>query len=247
MVPVPFASDVSESGSSLQASGSSFRESRFPYAGRFVVLEGIDGAGTTTQRERLAAWLAGQGYVVHCTAEPTSGPVGTLIRRLLSAQAEPFDPEAMALLFAADRRDHIAREIRPQLERGAIVISDRYVLSSLAYQTSAGVPRDLVWQANHGGSGLHEPDLTLFVQVPVGVAADRRAKRASAKEIYDDLPVQERVAAAYAREAEALAARGRDCRFVDGAGTPEQVETLLRAAIEAILPALPSAIETGSA
>lgn len=220
--------------------GVSVPDRRGSYPGRFIVLEGIDGAGTTTQRERLATWLRSLGHTVHCTAEPTSGPVGKLIRSLLSAQAEPFDPEAMALLFAADRRDHIAREVRPQLERGSIVLSDRFVLSSLAYQTSAGVPRDFVWQANHGGSGLFEPDLTLFVQVPVTVAADRRAKRASEKEIYDDLPVQERVAAAYAKEAEALAARGRDCRFIDGAGTPEQVEGLLRSAIRTILPAAPA-------
>jgi dTMP kinase len=219
--------------------GSSARDSRFPFPGRFIVLEGIDGAGTTTQRERLAAWLSGLGYAVCQTAEPSAGPVGRLIRSLLAAQAEPFDPEAMALLFAADRRDHIAREIRPQLAQGAVVISDRYVLSSLSYQTAAGVPRELVWQANHGGSGLHEPDLTLFVQVPVAVAAERRAKRKSPQEIYDDLRVQERVAAAYAHEAEALAARGRDCRFVDGAGSPEQVEALLRAAIEPILPPRP--------
>ena len=124
--------------------------------------------------------------------------MGRLIRSLLSAAATPFDADGMALLFAADRRDHIASEIRPQLERGAIVISDRFVLSSLAYQTSAGVGRDFVSQINHGGTGLLQPDLTLFVQVPVAIAADRRARRASEKEIYDDLPVQERVAAAYA-------------------------------------------------
>lgn len=216
----------------------------YPFPGRFIVLEGIDGAGTTTQRERLATWLRSLGHRVHCTAEPTGNPVGKLIRSLLSAKADPFDPDAMALLFAADRRDHIAREIRPQLVSGGIVLSDRFVLSSLAYQTSAGVSRDLVWQANHGGSGLLEPDLTLFVQVPVAIAADRRAKRASEKEIYDDLPVQERVAAAYAQEAAALAARGRDCRFIDGSGTPEQVEALLR---QAIAPILPAASATGSA
>lgn len=209
--------------------------------GLFIVLEGVDGAGTTTQRERLATWLSGLGYAVHCTAEPSSGPVGRLIRSLLSAQATPFDPDGMALLFAADRRDHIDREIRPQLARGAIVISDRFVLSSLAYQTSAGVPRDFVFDINHGSRGLHEPDLTLFVQVPGTIAAQRRAARASEREIYDDLPVQERVAAAYAREAQALAARGRDCRAIDGTGTPDEVEALLRQAITPLLPPVPRA------
>lgn len=209
-----------------------------PSRGRFIVLEGIDGAGTTTQRERLAGWLRGLGYAVHCTAEPSTGPVGKMIRSLLSASAEPFDPEAMALLFAADRRDHIHREIKPQLQAGAIVISDRYVLSSLAYQVSAGVPRDLVWHGNHGGTGLLEPDLTLFVQVPVAVAAQRRAGRGSPTEIYDDLAMQERVAATYANEAALLATRGAPCLFIDGAGPPDAVEASLRAAILPILPAL---------
>lgn len=210
-----------------------------PRRGRFIVLEGIDGAGTTTQRERLATWLRSLGYPVHCTAEPSTGPVGRLIRSLLSAQAAPFDPDGMALLFAADRRDHIGSEILPQLSRGAIVLSDRFVLSSLAYQTSAGVGRDFVFHINHAGRGLYEPDLTLFVQVPVAIAAERRAKRASETEIYDDLKVQERVAAAYAQEASALAARGRDCRFIDGSGTPDEVEALLRAAILPLLPPPP--------
>lgn len=214
-------------------------ESRGRSSSRFIVLEGIDGAGTTTQRERLATWLRSLGYVVHCTAEPSGGPVGRLIRSLLSAQATPFDPDGMALLFAADRRDHIESEIQPQLARGAIVLSDRFVLSSLAYQTSAGVARDFVFQINHGGRGLYEPDLTLFVEVPVTIAAERRAKRASEKEIYDDLPVQQRVAAAYAEEARALSARGRDCRFIDGTGTEEQVEARLRQAIAPLLPPPP--------
>ena len=209
--------------------------------GRFIVLEGIDGSGTTTQRERLSTWLRGLGYHVHPTAEPSGGPVGKLIRSLLSAAAGPFDADAMALLFAADRRDHLAREIDPQLAAGAIVLSDRYVLSSLAYQTSAGVPRELVYTANHhdrdGRSALRTPDLTLFVEVSGEVAARRRAQRAGTVEIYDDRATQERVAAAYRREADALIATGAHCAIIDGAGTPDEVEAALRAAITPILPA----------
>src|SRR5262249_6124956 len=116
--------------------------------GRFIVLEGIDGAGTTTQRERLAAWLRSLGRSVHPTAEPPSGPSRSLIRTVLNPASGPFDKHAMALLFAADRRDHLHREVEPQLAAGAIVLSDRYLLSSLAYQTAAGVPRELIYTAN---------------------------------------------------------------------------------------------------
>jgi dTMP kinase len=204
-------------------------------AGRFLVLEGIDGAGTTTQRERLAAWLRGRGQQVHTTAEPSKGPVGLLIRSLLAASAGPFDADAMALLFAADRRDHLAREVDPALAAGAIVLSDRYVLSSLAYQTAAGVPRTLVHTANFLSRGdapaIRTPDLTLFVKVPVDIAAARRAQRAGTVEIYDDRPMQERVAAAYEREAQALFDSGAPCEVIDGSGSPDEVEALLRAAI----------------
>jgi len=205
-------------------------------AGRFIVLEGIDGAGTTTQRERLATWLRGLGRLVHPTAEPSTGPVGRLIRSLLNPASGPFNPQAMALLFAADRRDHIAREIEPQLQAGAIVLSDRYVLSSLAYQTAAGVPRELVHAANFGGAGLLTPDLTLFVEVSIDVSAQRRAQRAGTVEIYDDRPMQERVASAYRRETEAWMAAGTGpCLIIDGSDTPDNVEAALR---QAILPLL---------
>jgi dTMP kinase len=207
--------------------------------GRFIVLEGIDGSGTTTQRERLCSWLRGLGHTVHPTAEPSSGPVGKLIRSLLSAAAGPFDADAMALLFAADRRDHLMREIIPQLRAGAIVLSDRYVLSSLAYQTSSGVPRELVYTANYfgraGQSALRTPDLTLFVEVSGEVAAQRRAQRAGTVEIYDDRATQERVAAAYRREADALIESGAPCQIIDGAGTPDEVEAALRRAITPLL------------
>jgi dTMP kinase len=200
-------------------------------AGRFIVLEGIDGAGTTTQRERLATWLRGLGHTVRTTAEPSSGPLGKLIRGLLSPASGSCDADAMALLFAADRRDHLAREIEPQLQAGDVVLSDRYVLSSLAYQTAAGVSREFIYAANFGGRGIREPDLTLFVEVPVDIAAERRARREGAVEIYDDRVIQERVAAAYRKEALALIATGRPCDIVDGQGTPEEVEAALRRSI----------------
>ncbi len=102
--------------------------------GRFIVLEGLDGAGTTTQAALLAEWLGARGEVVQ-TREPTAGPIGRLIRS--SLRAEPDSPAETSLpwLFAADRAEHLTRVIEPALARGAWVISDRYYHSSLAYQS----------------------------------------------------------------------------------------------------------------
>src|SRR6185369_8913434 len=109
-----------------------------PHRAIFVVLEGIDGSGTTTQLGRLQAYLERRGRAVHPTREPSTGPVGRLLREILLGQhrlpgGEPADGLAMALLFAADRRDHVRREIEPALGAGRDVVSDRYLLSSLAY------------------------------------------------------------------------------------------------------------------
>ncbi|HYY53573.1 MAG TPA: dTMP kinase, partial [Myxococcales bacterium] len=116
---------------------------RAPSEGRFIALEGLDGSGTTTQAERIASVLRAQGRRVLLTREPSDGPIGTLIRLALTGRlglpqrSGPLTEEALALLFAADRVDHLAAVIEPALERGELVVCDRYVLSSLAYQGSA--------------------------------------------------------------------------------------------------------------
>ena len=109
-------------------------------SGRFIVLEGIDGAGTTTQCARLAARLRAGKAPVRTTREPSDGPVGATIRQILAGRVVGAGGRApgwatMALLFAADRADHIDAEIEPFLSTGGTVISDRYDASSLAYQS----------------------------------------------------------------------------------------------------------------
>ena len=81
--------------------------------GRFIAIEGIDGSGTTLQTRALADWLRGRGHDVVETREPSPGPIGRLVRERLSVEATPLDPAALALLFAADRLDHVAQEIEP--------------------------------------------------------------------------------------------------------------------------------------
>ncbi|MCP3101695.1 dTMP kinase [Myxococcus sp. K15C18031901] len=167
--------------------------------GRFIVLEGLDGAGTTTQAERLAAALRAEGHAVVTTREPSDGPVGTMIRQALTGRlglphgAGPLSPETLALLFAADRTDHLAARVLPALEEGKIVLCDRYVLSSLAYQ-GASLPMDWVEAVNtHAVS----PDLTLFVGVAPEVAARRRAVRGGAQELFEADEAQRRIAKQY--------------------------------------------------
>lgn len=180
--------------------------------GRFIVLEGLDGAGTTTQAERLGAWLRSRGRRVHVTAEPTSGPIGGLIRQALSKRfvghgGEELDPRALALLFAADRLDHYASDIAPKLAQGIDVVCDRYVLSSIAYQ---GVQNDRAW-VEVLNAQAPPPDLTLFLAVSPRVALRRRHAVSVNREIYEVDRFQRLVAKNYHA---AVARLGRRHRVV---------------------------------
>jgi dTMP kinase len=187
---------------------------------RLIVLEGIDGSGTTTQLARLAAHLRGLGRRVHATREPSDGPVGRLIREILlgghrGPDGAEVDGRAMALLFAADRRDHLRREIEPALAAGIDVVTDRYLLSSLAYQAEEA-ERD--WVAGLARA-VRPPDLTLLLDVPVSVAAARRRAAGRSTERYDEDGFQARVAANYRR----LAGGDPGVVVLDGGGTVDAV------------------------
>ncbi len=161
--------------------------------GLFVALEGIDGAGTTTQAKALGSALRERGVPCLVTREPSDGPIGTYIRTVLAGGATAT-PATMALLFAADRLDHVDRVIQPALERGEVVISDRYLLSSLAYQgTELGDP---AWVAALNSRAL-EPDITFLLDIPVEVAARRRSSRDAAAERYERDGFLEGVAQTY--------------------------------------------------
>ena len=140
--------------------------------GRFVVLEGIDGAGTTTQMGKLASRLRAVGNkVVRATREPSDGPIGMMVRQILTGRivAPGGAPgwATMALLFAADRMDHVESEIEPILAEGGIVISDRYDASSLAYQSVSsgrGGEQAVDWIRQLNRHALR-PDLTIVLDV----------------------------------------------------------------------------------
>jgi dTMP kinase len=177
-----------------------------------IVIEGIDGSGTTTVVERAVAHFRALGRRVSSTREPSGGPVGALIRQVLShrlvvpAEPAPGPPgwATMALLFAADRLDHLEAEVMPQLRAGVTVISDRYDLSSLAYQ-SATAPSarpgsdDAVAWIRALNSQARRPDLTLVLDVSPESAAERRRARGQSHELYEKAELQARLARIYAR------------------------------------------------
>jgi dTMP kinase len=192
--------------------------------GKFLVLEGIDGSGTTTQLDRAVAYATSLGYPAVATREPSVGPIGRLLRESLLGQhrmadGSAMDGRSMALLFAADRIDHLKREIEPQLSAGTTVISDRYLLSSLAYQAEEA-ERDWVLGL---ARGILRPDLTVLIDVPIEVAAKRRETAGRPVERYDADSYLAKVAANY----RALASQDTSVVVLDGAGTKDEVAAAL--------------------
>ncbi len=198
--------------------------------GRFVVLEGLDGAGTTTQARLLADALRDEGRTVHVTAEPSGGPVGALVRQVLNRRiggrdGAPFDAAALALLFAADRLDHAAVEIAPKLAAGVDVVSDRFTLSSLAYQgLSVG---DLGWvEAVNGRAPA--PDVTVFLRVRPEIGLRRRHAASLDREIFEVAAFQRRVAESYERCIARLREAGQAVVVLDGERPIAEVARAIR-------------------
>lgn len=151
-------------------------------SGKLIVLEGIDGSGKGTQIARLTDRLEASGHKVLVTREPSAGPIGTLIRQAL-ADASQFDEATMALLFAADRLEHI-REMKAHLAAGEIVLCDRYVLSSLAYNSQTLTLEWILALNQEADKRLH-PDLTLYFDLSEQIALARIGARGSDRERYE--------------------------------------------------------------
>lgn len=147
--------------------------------GRFISVEGIDGSGKSTLVNSLAPWLEEQGYTVTLTREPGGTPVGEMIRHiLLDVKDAPISPMTEMLLFAASRAQHVAQVIEPALQKGHIVLCDRYVDSSIAYQGAArGLGDESVRTVNLLAVQGVLPDLTLFLDIDPVEAARRQRQR----------------------------------------------------------------------
>jgi dTMP kinase len=204
-------------------------------SGQLIVIEGLDGAGTTTQVARLVAHLTARGRKAHATREPSDGPVGKLIREMLrgghALADDKISMSTFGLLFAADRMDHMQREVEPAIAAGTIVVSDRWYHSSLAYQ-GTGADRDWIAQLN---ARARRPDLTIFLKVRPEVAAARRVAANRVAELFEDLKLQEEVDAGYRATIAELAANGEAIESIDGELPTDDVFKLIAALVSRFL------------
>jgi dTMP kinase len=205
--------------------------------GRFITLEGPDGSGKTTAARHLAEWLRSRGKPALLTGEPGGTPLGDEIRRIVlhhRGVADDLDPRADALLFAAQRAQHVARVIRPALERGEWVVCARFADSSLAYQGAGyGIDEEAMRRLQAFATDELAPDLTVLIDVPVEVGLGR--KRRGEWNRFEDTEGAaffEAVRGAYLRLAAAEPGR---FRVVDGSGTVPEVDEAIQALIEPLL------------
>ena len=164
--------------------------------GRLIALEGIDGAGKSTQAELLAQALRAAGRVVMITREPTDGLHGAKIRRLSSEGAQ-LSPEEELDYFIADRREHVRDVISPGLARGEVVITDRYYLSNVAYQGARGLSPESILERNE--ALFPPPAPAILLQTSADLGLERvRSRGGALNQAYEHEAFLERVAAIYA-------------------------------------------------
>jgi dTMP kinase len=169
--------------------------------GLFVALDGLDGTGKSTQCRLLADWLRRQGHLVTECADPGGTAIGDVIRGMLLDHVGEMALPCEALLFMASRAQLSAEIIRPALEAGQFVVSDRYLLANVVYQGHAGgIDPDLLWDLGRFATGGVEPDLTLVLDLPIEIAVSRRAGPADRVE-RRDAAYQARVRAGFLSEA----------------------------------------------
>ncbi len=203
--------------------------------GVFITLEGGDGSGKTTQAERLHEWLATEGRTVLRTREPGGTEVGVEVREIVLHHRGDIAPRAEALLYAADRAHHVATVVRPALERGDVVIQDRYIDSSVAYQGAGRVldPDAVRGLSEWATEGLR-PDLTILLDLD---AATARSRLDEARTRYDRLEAEasefhDRVRTAYL----ALAAAEPERFLVVDAGRPvDEIAGTIRSRVARLL------------
>ncbi|MBI3791830.1 MAG: dTMP kinase [Gemmatimonadetes bacterium] len=209
--------------------------------GRLIVLEGVEGAGKTTQVRRLAAHLASLPVAAVTVREPGQTTVGEGIRQLVLHGTEEMAPRTEALLYMASRAELVERVVRPALAQGTTVIADRFFLSTYAYQAAGrGLPEDEVRAANAFATGGLVPDLTVLLVMPPDEGLARAAQRGAHDRIERASPeFHERVAAAFARSAtpawQASHPEAGPIAVVDAVGSEDQVFARVWGAIAPVL------------
>lgn len=200
--------------------------------GRFITLEGGEGAGKSTQIGRLKSWLEGRGHRVLTTREPGGSPGGEMIRKLLvEGPVERWDGTTEALLHFAARRDHLRSTVWPALTRGDWVISDRFADSTLAYQGYGhGIDRAIFEQLYEVAVGDFRPDLTLILDLPVEIGLQRAAARRGSETRYESLPnnFHARVHRGFL---EIAAREPKRCVVIDATGTVQGIADAIADAV----------------
>lgn len=188
--------------------------------GIFICVEGIDGSGKTTQAHKLVEVLKKVGFEAVYTTEPSRGMYGTLLRNHILEGTRRAPVVVEAVLFAVDRVDHVASEVKPLLRKGKVVVSDRYVYSSIAYQGTSGLPTKWLKEIN---KQVMKPDLSFFIDVPPETVMERINRQ---KSVMETLQTQKEVRKAYLRlvEEEGLL-------VIDGSGSKKEVAERIQKAV----------------
>ena len=186
--------------------------------GKFISIEGLDGCGKSTHVRLLARWLRSRGHTVVVTDEPTDGVVGKIIKQIVAAEA---------LLFAADRAQHLTDVIKPALKAGKVVLSERYTYSSLAYQSARGLP--VRWISSINKYAL-KPNLAILIDTPAKVAFARIKQSRRLDEFERNLRLQQRVRRNYLR-----IARREGLKIIDGARSRNEVQAEMKRLVNAVL------------
>jgi len=192
--------------------------------GRFIVFEGIDGSGKSTQIQNISKRLKTENLKVYTTFEPTDGLVGSLIRRMLSGEIAT-DQRTIASLFVADRTDHLMNSengIKKKVNQGETVLCDRYYFSSYAYHAQY-IDMEWVIHANSLNAEILKPDLTIFIDADPEICFKRIKLSRTDFEMYEQLDVMENVRTNYFKAFERLKSKEK-IAVVDGNRSPEKVE-----------------------
>jgi len=206
--------------------------------GKFIVFEGIDGSGKSTQIRMLSKRIQDMKLKVYTTFEPTAGTIGSLIRQMLSGRIKT-DQRTLAFLFAADRMDHLVNEengIRKKIDKGELVLCDRYYFSSYAYHAQY---MDMEWviHANSLNADILRPDLTVFIDVEPETCLERIKTNRGALEMYEKIDIMKKVRTNYLKAFEQL----KDLEnivVVDGNASLDRVgDAVFREVMQTINPA----------
>ncbi len=201
--------------------------------GALITFEGVEGSGKTTQLLRLERWLRTRGHRVERTREPDGTRLGAAVRRLFERPGLAPEPLVEVFLFMAARHQHVAEKIRPWLERGRVVLSDRYADATVAYQGyGRGVDADLIRELNVRATGGVLPDLTLLFDLDPAEGLRRIGRRRLDRFEREKLAFHRRVRRGYL---EILRAEPKRVRLIRATLPPAEVERQVRAVVEEFL------------